>query len=90
MSIQETSPKYLKNIPVVKTKSSSEKTKQAILIGLTNPSRTLGDALETKASKIILLISGKATSGIEIQSFNHATPHNKKKIANVPTEIIKM
>ena len=90
MSIQETSPKYLKNIPVVKTRSSKEKTRQAILIGFTRPALTLGVALDTNASKIMLLISGKATKGIEIQSFNHATPHNKKKIANVPTDIIKM
>jgi hypothetical protein len=75
---------------VVNTSSSKENTRQAILIGFTRPSLTLGDALDTKASKIMLLISGNATNGIEIQSFNHATPQRKKKIANVPTDIIKM
>ena len=69
---------------------TSEKTRQAILIGLTRPSLTLGEALETKANKTILETNGKATRGIEIQSFNQATPHNKKNIAKVPTETIRM
>ena len=84
------SPKYLKNIPVVNANISSEKTRQAILIGLTKPSLTRGDALDTKPNKIILETNGKATNGIEIQSFNQATPHKKKKIAKVPTETISM
>ena len=84
------SPKYLKNIPVVNANITNEKTKHAILIGFTSPSLTRGDALETNPNKIMLEISGKATRGIEIQSLTQATPHNKKKIANVPTDTIRM
>jgi len=46
--------------------------------------------LDTNANKTILAISGNATSGIEIQSVNQATPHSRKKIAKAPTETINM
>ena len=90
ISIQVTSPKYLKNIPVVRASINNENMRQAILIGPTKRACILAFPLETKASKIMLAINGNATNGIEIKSFNQATPHSKKKIANVPTATIRI
>ena len=90
MFIQLTSPKYRKNIPVVIVSITREKIRQAILIGATSLCRIRSVPLATNASKTILAINGKATRGIDIQSINQATPHIRKKIANAPTDTIRM
>jgi hypothetical protein len=75
---------------VVKTSINNENIRHAILIGPTKRARIRALPLETKASKIMLAINGKATNGIEIKSVNQATPHSRKKIAKVPTETIRI
>jgi hypothetical protein len=74
----------------VRASINKENIRQAILIGPTKRARIRALPFDTKASKIMLAINGNATNGIEIKSLNQATPHSKKKIANVPTATIRI
>ena len=86
--------KTSKNIQVVYPNRANEKAKLAIRIGLLSFPCADFFAFATKASKTIPATTGKPTSCIEIQSVpasnNQATPQTSMKIANIPTDTMRM